>query len=159
MEAVQSPPPPPPPPPPLPPPTTPSVPTESIIQRYKVAWRTLIIFNLSLGAYMFVKAKHKDVGMKSGKTSPAEVPSPPSESKTTTSLVIDEEREIEPSPAAAIPLKMQEPIREDQQRELFKWMLEEKRKIKPKDREDKKRIDEDKSILKQFSSAESIPPL
>lgn len=55
------------------------------------------------------------------------------------------------------PVKVREPIPEDQQRELFKWMLEEKRKIKPKDPEEKKRIDEDKAILKQFIRAKTIP--
>lgn len=56
-----------------------------------------------------------------------------------------------------VPVKVLEPIPEDQQRELFSWMLEEKRKVKPRDREEKKRIDEDKAILKQFIRAKSIP--
>lgn len=55
------------------------------------------------------------------------------------------------------PVKVREPIPVDQQRELFKWILEEKRKIKPKDREEKKRIDEEKAILKQFIRAKSVP--
>jgi hypothetical protein len=37
--------------------------------------------------------------------------------------------------------------------------LEEKRKIKPKDREEKKQIDEEKAILKQFIRAKSNPSL
>ena len=57
------------------------------------------------------------------------------------------------------PVKLQEPIPEDQQRELFKWMLEEKRKIKPKDPEDKKHIDEEKAILKQFIRVKPIPSI
>lgn len=56
------------------------------------------------------------------------------------------------------PVKVaRKPIPEDEQRELFKWILEEKRKINPKDREEKKRIDEEKAILKQFIRAEKIP--
>ena len=43
--------------------------------------------------------------------------------------------------ALLLDVKLRESIPEDQQRELFKWMLEEKRKIKPKDPEEKKRID------------------
>ncbi|GMN53124.1 hypothetical protein TIFTF001_022269 [Ficus carica] len=62
-----------------------------------------------------------------------------------------------PPPPAAVHVKVREPIPEDQQRELFKWMLEEKRKVKPKDPEEKKRIDEDKAILKQFIRAKTIP--
>uniref|UniRef100_A0A1J3IZ21 Uncharacterized protein n=1 Tax=Noccaea caerulescens TaxID=107243 RepID=A0A1J3IZ21_NOCCA len=49
------------------------------------------------------------------------------------------------------------PIPEDEQRELFKWILEEKRKIEPKDRKEKKGIDEEKAILKHFIRAERIP--
>jgi hypothetical protein len=49
------------------------------------------------------------------------------------------------------------PIAEEQQREVFKWMLEEKRKVKPKNAMEKKQIDEEKYILKQFLRAKSIP--
>lgn len=49
------------------------------------------------------------------------------------------------------------PIPEEQQREIFKWMLEEKRKVKPKDPVEKKQIDEEKAILKQLLLAKSIP--
>ncbi|XP_010416972.1 PREDICTED: uncharacterized protein LOC109124854 isoform X2 [Camelina sativa] len=51
------------------------------------------------------------------------------------------------------------PIPEDEQKELFKWILEEKRKMEPKDRTEKKRIDEEKAILKQFIRADRIPKL
>ncbi|KAL0010135.1 hypothetical protein SO802_005243 [Lithocarpus litseifolius] len=63
------------------------------------------------------------------------------------------------SPSVTKPVKLWEPIPEDKQRELFKWMLEEKRKIKPKDPEEKKRIDEEKAILKQFILAKPIPSI
>lgn len=63
------------------------------------------------------------------------------------------------SPTIKEPVKLQEPIPEDQQREIFKWILEEKRKVKPKDPEEKKRIDEEKAILKQFIRAKSIPAI
>lgn len=60
--------------------------------------------------------------------------------------------------AAPEPVKVaRKPIPEDDQRELFKWILEEKRKIEPKDRKEKKRVDEEKAILKQFIRAERIP--
>ncbi|XP_010467903.1 PREDICTED: uncharacterized protein LOC104747888 [Camelina sativa] len=51
------------------------------------------------------------------------------------------------------------PIPEDEQKELFKWILEEKRKIEPKDRKEKKQIDQEKAILKQFIRADRIPKL
>ena len=45
-----------------------------------------------------------------------------------------------PWPPITEPLMLQEQIPKNQQCKLFKWMLEEKRKIKPKDPEEKKRI-------------------
>lgn len=56
-----------------------------------------------------------------------------------------------------MPADVRAPIPEEQQREVFKWMLEEKRKMKPKDAMEKKQIDEEKDILKQFLRAKSIP--
>ena len=62
-----------------------------------------------------------------------------------------------PSPPITAPVKLRDPIPENQQREIFKWLLEEKRKAKPSNPEEKKRIDEEKAILKQFIRASSIP--
>ena len=56
----------------------------------------------------------------------------------------------------AEPLKIQQPIPADEQRELFKWILAEKRKVVPENPSEKKRIDEEKAILKQYIRAESI---
>lgn len=65
-----------------------------------------------------------------------------------------------PLPIIYLPkFRIRQPVTEDQQRELFHWMLEEKRKIKPKDSEEKRRIDEEKAILKQFIRAKSVPHL
>lgn len=59
---------------------------------------------------------------------------------------------------ATEPVKVaRKPIPEDEQRELFKWILEEKRKIEPKDRKEKKQIDQEKAILKQFIRADKLP--
>ncbi|PWA48881.1 hypothetical protein CTI12_AA487340 [Artemisia annua] len=63
------------------------------------------------------------------------------------------------NPAVVEPVEVQERIPLDQQRELFKWILEEKRKLKPNGPEEKTRIDEEKAILKQFIRAKSIPSL
>ncbi|KFK40313.1 hypothetical protein AALP_AA3G358700 [Arabis alpina] len=60
--------------------------------------------------------------------------------------------------AAPEPVKLaRKPIPEDDQRELFKWILEEKRKKEPKDKKEKKQNNEEKAILKQFIRAERIP--
>ncbi|KAL5572486.1 hypothetical protein UlMin_022083 [Ulmus minor] len=138
-------------------------PKESLVRRYKLMWRVLLISNLALGAYMFVTPKKKSSGELHGKTSEVgakeskvvekveEVPSTPSESDI---MAIYEAQTYSPPV-----VKVREPIPEDQQRELFNWVLEEKRKVKPKDREEKKRIDEEKAILKQFIRADSTPSL
>lgn len=57
----------------------------------------------------------------------------------------------------ATPVALRAAIPEEQQREIFKWMLEEKRKVKPKDAVEKKHIDEEKAILKQLLRSSSIP--
>ncbi|KAL6331052.1 hypothetical protein AAG906_009480 [Vitis piasezkii] len=56
-------------------------------------------------------------------------------------------------------LKVREPIPADQQLELFKWILEEKRKVKPKDLEEKKRIDEEKAGQTAFFWCSNSTPL
>ena len=62
--------------------------------------------------------------------------------------------------AATEPVQVaRKPIPEDEQRELFKWILEEKRKIEPKDRKERKQIDEEKAVLKHFIRAERVPKL
>ncbi|CAL9107487.1 unnamed protein product, partial [Musa textilis] len=60
-------------------------------------------------------------------------------------VIPDKKQVIGPIPA---PLKVLPPIAEQEQRELFQWILEEKRKVKPGDRAEKKKIDEEKALLK-----------
>ena len=77
-----------------------------------------------------------------------------SSAPVTTPLVYEEPPIL---PVVAKPAKVLEPIPEDQQLELFKWILEEKRKVKPNDPEERKRIDEEKAVLKQYVHAKSLP--
>ncbi|KAG0488820.1 hypothetical protein HPP92_007631 [Vanilla planifolia] len=63
------------------------------------------------------------------------------------------------SPAESIPVRVLPPIPEPEQRELFRWMLEEKRKVKPRSPSEKKKIDEEKALLKEILRAKSIPSL
>ncbi|XP_042513791.1 uncharacterized protein LOC122088556 [Macadamia integrifolia] len=138
-----------PPPPPPPPPEPPKVP---YARRYKFLWPLLLTVNLGVGAYLFMRTKKKDMVIDNDKAV-VDVPSTPTESKTTVTEISS------PTPVKVEPPKVRPPIPQDQQRELFKWILEEKRKIKPKDKEEKKRIDEEKAILKQFIRSKSIPSL
>lgn len=59
-----------------------------------------------------------------------------------------------PAPKRVVPL-----LSEDEQRQLYKWMLEEKRKIRPRDAAEKNKINEEKALLKEFIRAESLPRL
>jgi hypothetical protein len=61
--------------------------------------------------------------------------------------------------AAAVPAKVFPPIPEDEQRRVYRWMLEEKRKVKPRDKAEKKRLDDEKALLKEIIRAESLPKL
>ncbi|KAL8139280.1 hypothetical protein V2J09_005301 [Rumex salicifolius] len=122
----------------------PQPPRESFIRRYRFLWPLLLGVNFAVGAYLFARTKKKDI--------PVEEEAPtvsvhPSVTSTTPAV----EQPL-PSPPTE-PVKLCEPIPENQQRQLYKWMLEEKRKIKPQDSEEKKRLDEEKAILKQFIRA------
>jgi hypothetical protein len=59
-----------------------------------------------------------------------------------------------PTPKIVIP-----PPSEDEQRQVYKWMLEEMRKIKPRDAAEKNKLNEEKALLKDFIRAESLPRL
>ncbi|GJY48065.1 hypothetical protein Tco_0438021 [Tanacetum coccineum] len=147
----------PPPPPVVPPkPTTISstaTPKESFARRYRFMWPLLLAVNFSVGgsdkqSYLFMRTKKKENidEVVTAVTSTSTPTSTVSTASVVTSAVVE-------------PMKVQEPIPLDQQRELFKWILEEKRKLKPNGPEEKKRIDEEKAILKQLIRAKSIPSL
>ncbi|MBA0628021.1 hypothetical protein Godav_022805 [Gossypium davidsonii] len=138
---------------PPPPPPPPQPPKESFARRYKFLWPLLLAVNFTVGAYLFMRTKKKDTNLAEEDVDL----SPPVSTTPVTAPPVTET----PSPVSSItqPLKLPEPIPESQQRELFKYILEEKRKVKPKDPEEKKRLDEEKAILKQFIRAKSIPQL
>ncbi|XP_044478778.1 uncharacterized protein LOC123205801 [Mangifera indica] len=129
----------------------PPPPKESFARRYKFLWPLLLTVNLAVGAYMYMKTSKKDESI-TEEEGAKDVPSIPVSATAAATAVITE------NPVAEF-VKLREPIPVDQQRELFKWILEEKRKVKPKDPEEKKRIDEEKAILKQFIRAKSIPSI
>ncbi|KAL0441414.1 UNVERIFIED_CONTAM: hypothetical protein Sradi_0080300 [Sesamum radiatum] len=114
--------------------------------------------NAPFSAYVLTRTRNKSTG-----ASESDTPDIASTRSTSTSTpsdaadpVIIPEKPITPPIISPV---QRAPIPEEQQRELFKWMLEEKRKVKPRDAEEKKRIDEEKAILKQFIRAKSIPTL
>ncbi|KAG6669185.1 hypothetical protein CIPAW_01G225600 [Carya illinoinensis] len=130
----------------VPPPQQP--PKESLARRYKFLWPMLLAVNLAVGAYVFMSTKKKDTGVVE------EIAIPASTNAATTAPVAEKPL---PLPTIIESVKSRKPVPQDQQRELFKWLLEEKRKVKSKDPDEKKRIDEEKAILKRFIQAKSIP--
>ncbi|MFS7974454.1 hypothetical protein Hanom_Chr09g00868981 [Helianthus anomalus] len=132
-----------PPPQPQPPPPPPP--------RYKFIRPLLLAASFSIGAYLYTTTNKEE---KREGDEPATVVSStlPSTNISTASVG---QTSTSP-PVIRDPVK---PIPMDQQRELLKWMLEEKRKVKTKDPQEKKKIDEEKALLKQLIRAKSIPSL
>ncbi|BAT98403.1 hypothetical protein LR48_Vigan1082s000700 [Vigna angularis] len=128
-----------------PPPPPPKVP---FVRRYKFVWPILLAVNLGVGAYLFLGTKKKDIGEEE------EQDVSPVSTKDTTAPVV--EMSVS-TPPITNPVVKREPIPQNQQLELLKWILEEKRKIKPKDAEEKQKIDEEKALIKKLIRSKSIP--
>ncbi|KAJ7963166.1 WAS/WASL-interacting family protein [Quillaja saponaria] len=126
----------------------PQPPKESFARRYRFVWPVFLTVNFAIGAYLFMRTKKKDTDIEEEKSAPV---------STKANAAPDIAKKPIATPPIAEPVKIREPIPEDQQRELFKWILEEKRKVKPKDSQEKKQLDEEKALLKQFIQAKSIP--
>ncbi|XP_022642104.1 uncharacterized protein LOC106773667 isoform X2 [Vigna radiata var. radiata] len=131
-----------------PPPPPPPPPREPFVRRYKFVWPILLAVNLGVGAYLFLGTKKKDIGEE------VEQDVSPVSTIDTTAPVV--EMSVS-TPLITNPVVKREPIPENQQRELLKWILEEKRKIKPKDAEEKQKIDEEKALIKKLIRSKSIP--
>ncbi|XP_045787851.1 uncharacterized protein LOC123883165 [Trifolium pratense] len=138
--------------PPPPPPPPPPQPKEPFIRRYKFLWPMLLAVNLGLGVYLFTRTNTKKTD-----TEEEEKEATPISVKDTTKAPVAETSVS--LPPTANPVIKREPIPENQQRELFKWILEEKRKIKPKNAEEKRKIDEEKALLKNLLQSKSIPSI
>ncbi|KAL8464063.1 hypothetical protein ACS0TY_033835 [Phlomoides rotata] len=128
------------------------IPSEPAVKRYKFLWRVFLISNFAIGAYMFAQAGKRDRRKKKSEV-PGEVAS------VSDAVTAPAQEEPIVSPPVARPVVELQPIPEDQQREIFKWILEERRKLKPHNREEKKRIDEEKAILKEYIRSESVPSI
>ncbi|XP_006654874.1 translation initiation factor IF-2-like [Oryza brachyantha] len=132
-----------PPPPPPPPPLHPEA-KKSFLRRL---FPFLLAANIFVGAYLLVRT-YQGSGKKDTESDPT------SASSASSPAAADK-----PAEPIAAPIKVLPPIPEDDQRQLYKWMLEEKRKIKPRDAAEKKKIDEEKALLKEFIRAGSLPSL
>ncbi|XP_009412220.2 uncharacterized protein LOC103993763 [Musa acuminata AAA Group] len=131
-----------------PPPPPPSAAKKGFLRR---VIPFLLTANLAVGVYVLLRTSKKESTEKD-EEAVGEVPASPV--ATIKPVIPDKEQVVGPIPA---PLKVLPPIAEQEQRELFQWILEEKRKVKRGDRVEKKKIDEEKALLKQFIRAKSIP--
>nr|KYP54344.1 hypothetical protein KK1_000530 [Cajanus cajan] len=157
----------------------PPPPKEPFVRRYKFLWPMLLAVNLGVGgdfssppmtknrvffffcfffcfffvfflfffSYLFMRTNKKDTGEEEQDASPVST-------KDATAPVVETSV---PSPPITNPVIKRESIPENQQRELLKWILEEKRKVKAKDAEEKQKIDEEKALLKKLIRSKSIP--
>ncbi|XP_010552208.1 PREDICTED: uncharacterized protein LOC104822633 [Tarenaya hassleriana] len=131
----------------------PPPPKEPFARRYKFLWPLLLTVNLAIGGYILLRTKKKD-------TSPTDEETAPPSTQSTDAAVASVDAQKTPALAVVTePVKAREPIPVKEQRDLFKWMLEEKRKANPKGAEEKKKIDEEKEMLKQLIRAKTIPNL
>ncbi|XP_065850103.1 uncharacterized protein [Euphorbia lathyris] len=130
---------------------------KSKIKRLQPFWRFFLISNLGLAAYMFVIRSQKNMNVRNNRSAKKDVEESKAPEEDLSDFTLPDPEISSPPPPTI--LKVKKPIPEDQQLELFKWMLEEKRKVKPNDPEEKKRIDEDKAILKQFIRTDTTPKL
>ncbi|KAK1289938.1 hypothetical protein QJS10_CPB18g00781 [Acorus calamus] len=145
-----------------PPPPPPPPPKESFARRFKFVWPVLLTINLAVGAYLFLRTRNKDSGVEDSGKAVGEVPASPNE-KTTSWTDVPQKNEVPVADNIAVPLlvtrpaKVSETVLQDEWSGALKWMLEEKRKVKPANPVEKKKIDEEKALLKQYIRSISIP--
>ena len=135
------------PPPPPPPPPTAAEAKKGFMRRM---FPFLLAVNAFVGAYVLVRTYYKDSPAKT-----ADSASATATASTSSAAAAAESTD----PPVATPAKVLPPIPEDEQRRVYKWMLEEKRKVKPRDAAEKKRLDDDKALLKQIIRADTLPVL
>ncbi|KAM7276344.1 hypothetical protein ACFE04_018210 [Oxalis oulophora] len=142
--------------PPTPPPPPPPQDLPNIPKSRRPIWRILLLGSFAVGAaYVYTTTLKNNQTVQVSQTE-KEIQASSSNNTTAATPSVVEEPLVPPPLVETV---KREPIPESQQRELFKWMLEEKRKIKPKSPQEKKQIDEEKAILKQFIRAKTIPSL
>lgn len=141
---------------PAPPPPPPPTAAEAKKGFMRRMFPFLLAVNAFVGAYVLVRTYYKDED------------SPPKNAHSASASASATATDSTPSPAgdspdpvavAAVPTKPVPlpPIPEDDQRRVYKWMLEEKRKVKPQNAAEKKRLDDEKALLKHIIRADTLP--
>lgn len=114
-----------------------------------------MLTSLLHAVYVFAKTYKRDQDKKNAQTAAAAAAAAKLSSPTSEPAKVADPI---PPPAPA-PKRVLPPVCEEDQRQLYKWMLEEMRKIKPRDAAEKKKINDEKALLKEFIRTESLPRL
>ncbi|XP_042462773.1 uncharacterized protein LOC122046233 [Zingiber officinale] len=135
------------------PPNRPSPPGPAEKRFLRRSLRFFLAANIAFGVYALLTTSKKEPSEKEGEEAAKMVPAasvtlePATPDKKTVFATVTPPTEVLP------------PITEQEQRELFEWILEEKRKVKPNTLDEKKKIEEEKALLKQLIRAKSIPSI
>ncbi|WVZ69966.1 hypothetical protein U9M48_018678 [Paspalum notatum var. saurae] len=126
----------------------------------------LLATNVFVGVYVFAKTYKRDQEKKKAEAATAATTvaalSSPESATTANAKAPAPPPAPTPAPAPApapAPKRVLPSLSDDEQRQVYKWMLEEKRKIKPRNAAEKNTINEEKALLKEFIKAESLPKL
>lgn len=111
----------------------------------------LLATNVFIGVYVFAKTYKRDQDKKNAEAAAA--------ADAAAALASPPAPIPEPAEHAPPPKRVLQSLSQDEQRQIYKWMLEEKRKIKPQNAAEKTKINEEKALLKEIIRAESLPRL
>ncbi|CAL4949096.1 unnamed protein product [Urochloa decumbens] len=137
----------------------PKVPSAAKVVFMRRIFPFLLATNVFIGVYVFAKTYKRDQEKKNAEAAAtAAAVAALSSPVSPTAKAADPAPVPAPAPAPA-PKRVLPPLSEDEQRQVYKWMLEEKRKTKPRDAAEKNKINEEKALLKEFIRAESLPRL
>ncbi|XP_024385913.1 uncharacterized protein [Physcomitrium patens] len=123
--------------------------------RYRAGVGALLLVNLGIGGYVLSRPRPVlDAQLHNTAAEPEKEKAVPEQVPV---AVVASAVAADEAPQWAPPSKV--PISEDEQRQMLQWVLEEKRKVKTKNKAEKTRINEDKKLLKQYLRSSQLPPL
>lgn len=146
--------------------TPPVAPKKSFLRRIVPF---LLAANVAVGAYVFLRTSKKQTTeepevIEEAPAAPAVSTETPAAPAVSTEAVAQEKSPAIPEAVSSLSAvsaatNTHPSVSENDQRQLFKWILEEKRKVKAISADEKKKIDEEKALLKHYIRLGSIPSL
>ncbi|KAM0831959.1 hypothetical protein ACQ4PT_065198 [Festuca glaucescens] len=112
----------------------------------------LLATNVFIGVYVFAKTYKRDQDKKNAEAAAAAA-------AAAAALASPPAPIAKPAEPAPPPKRVFPPLSQDEQRQVYKWMLEEKRRTKPQTAAEKTKINEEKALLKEIIRAEYLPRL